>query len=242
MPHHPAHDRHDLTARVFRQKLLRLMAVITKHKVFGATRCCMYSTRWQKRGLPHAYILVWLQNRKGSEQVDNMISAELPDSEEDQILSGIVLRSMVHGPCGLLNPNLSRMDENHQCTKRYPQAFLRETQTGEDGCPLYRRRCPEDGSLPAVRESRSNCFTINNSWIVAYRSMLSRMFNVHLNVEYCNSVKSSKYICNYIDKGSDVAILELESADPNSNDEITRYQLGRYISSNEAFWRIFSDR
>jgi hypothetical protein len=26
----------------------------------------------------------------------------------------------------------------------------------------------------------------------------------------------------------------------NSNKEVTQYQMGRYVSSNEAFWRIFS--
>jgi len=64
------------------------------------------------------------------------------------------------------------------------------------------------------------------------------MFNAHINVEYCNSVKTIKYICKYVNKGSDMAIVELESS--NRNDEIAQYQLGRYISSNEAFWRIFS--
>lgn len=26
----------------------------------------------------------------------------------------------------------------------------------------------------------------------------------------------------------------------NSNDEVTQYQMGRYVRSNEAVWRIFS--
>ena len=26
----------------------------------------------------------------------------------------------------------------------------------------------------------------------------------------------------------------------NSNDEVTQYRMGRYVSSNEAIWRIFS--
>ncbi|XP_076264167.1 uncharacterized protein LOC143198693 [Rhynchophorus ferrugineus] len=52
-------DRHDITARVFRQKLKSLMNFIVKHNVFGETRCWMYSVEWQKRGLPHAHILIW---------------------------------------------------------------------------------------------------------------------------------------------------------------------------------------
>ncbi|GFX89913.1 helitron_like_N domain-containing protein [Trichonephila clavipes] len=56
-------DRHDITARVFKQKLECLMDFIIKHHVFGETRCWMYSIEWQKRGLPHAHILVWLINK-----------------------------------------------------------------------------------------------------------------------------------------------------------------------------------
>ena len=47
MPNQYASDRHDLVARVFRQKLLKLMGTITKHKLFGPTRCYMYSIEWQ---------------------------------------------------------------------------------------------------------------------------------------------------------------------------------------------------
>ena len=85
---------------------------------------------------------------------------------------------------------------------------------------------------------RATSITIDNCWIVPYSPVLCKMFNAHINVEYCNSVKTIKYICKYVNKGSDMAIVELESS--NRNDEIAQYQLGRYISSNEAFWRIFS--
>lgn len=51
-------DRHDITARVFRQKLKSLMDFIVKHNVFGETRCWMYSVEWQKRVLPHAHKLI----------------------------------------------------------------------------------------------------------------------------------------------------------------------------------------
>lgn len=51
------------------------------------------------------------------------------------------------------------------------------------------------------------------------------------------SVKSIKYICKYVNKGSDMAVFGL--SDRNAPiDEITQFQMGRYISSNEAVWRI----
>ena len=215
------------------------MEVMVKHKLFGPTKCHMYSIEWQKRGLPHAHILVWLENRIRPEQIDSIISAELPDPEADPRLFEIVLKNMVHGPCGWLNPRSPCMDEHFKCTKKFPKSFIAETQTGNDGYPLYRRRSPNNGGHATVIEgSDGSQMPIDNSWIVPYCPTLSRMFNAHINVEYCHSVKSIKYICKYINKGGDMAILQRESV--NQNDEIAMYQLGRYISSNEAFWRIFS--
>ncbi|CAM1299818.1 Uncharacterised protein r2_g976 [Pycnogonum litorale] len=51
------------------------------------------------------------------------------------------------------------------------------------------------------------------------------------------SVKSIKYICKYINKGSDMAVFEVQRADA-PRDEVKQFQMGRYISSNEAIWRI----
>jgi hypothetical protein len=69
------------------------------------------------------------------------------------------------------------------------------------------------------------------------------MFNAHINVEYCSSVKSIKYVCKYIHKGSDQAVFNLRNQDGQTNrhrDEVDIFQSGRYVSSNEAFWRILS--
>ena len=69
------------------------------------------------------------------------------------------------------------------------------------------------------------------------RPLLFRAFNAHINVELCHSVKSIKYVYPYINKGSDAAMISQKNE--TTNDEITKYQMGRYISSNESFWRIF---
>ncbi|GFT92787.1 helitron_like_N domain-containing protein [Trichonephila clavipes] len=52
-------DRHDISARVFKQKLKSLTDFIVKHHAFGETLCWKYSIEWQKRGLPYEHILIW---------------------------------------------------------------------------------------------------------------------------------------------------------------------------------------
>ncbi|UYV75380.1 hypothetical protein LAZ67_13000048 [Cordylochernes scorpioides] len=188
-------DRHDLTARVFKLKLNKLIALITKKCIFGETRCWMFTIEWQKRGLPHSHILIWLKDKIHPIQIDNVISAEIPNPEEDPNLYEVVIKNMIHGPCGTFNINAPCM-KNGKCSKNYPRDLISDTQTGFDGYPRYRRRAPENG------------------------------------------VKSIKYICKYVNKGNDMAIFGLSKE--NTNDEISQYLLGRYISSNEAVWRILS--
>lgn len=229
-------DRHDIIARIFKQKLIRMMNAITKSQIYGKVRCWMYAVEWQKRGLPHAHILIWLETKLKPNQVDDIISAELPDHKEDPILFNIIRQHMIHGPCGILNPNSPCMKDN-VCTKRYPRDFVRETQTDKEGYPLYRRRGPDDGGLKTTFENQNGQIEVDNRWVVPYSPFLSKTFNAHINIEMCNSVKSIKYICKYIYKGSDMSVFEITN-DNQQNDEISQFRLGRYISSNEAVWRI----
>ena len=105
MPGQKSQDRHDLLARVFRRKVVVLMELIVKGCIFGKTRCYMYTIEWQKRGLPHTYILIWLADKTKSNQIDQVISAELPDPVRDKALFDIVTNNLIHGPCGHLKPN-----------------------------------------------------------------------------------------------------------------------------------------
>ncbi|XP_063906157.1 uncharacterized protein LOC135124864 [Zophobas morio] len=232
LPGQQPSDQHDLTARVFKQKLIRFMDLITKNHIYGETRCWMYSIEWQKSGLPHAHILIWLVEKIVPTQIDDIITAELPNAEEDPELFEIVKKNMIHGPCGGHNPHSPCMKDG-KCTKKYPRQLLQETQTGGDGYPLYRRRKPDDGGYTTTIKINNVDFEVDNRWIVPYSPILSKSFNAHINVESCNSVKSIKYICKYVNKGSDMAIFGI--ANPN---EIEQFQMGRYISSNEAVWRI----
>lgn len=78
---------------------------------------------FQKRGLPHAHILLFLHPEdkpKTPTDIDRIISAELPNEEEDPLLYKIVLDSMIHGPCGDLNKKCPCMVDE-KCTKHFPK-------------------------------------------------------------------------------------------------------------------------
>lgn len=195
------YERHDIIARVFKQKLTKLINLITKDEIYGPVRCWMYAVEWQKRGLPHAHILIWLVKKLQPTDIDKIISAELPNPNTDPELFEIIKKNMVHGPCGVLNPNAPCMIEG-KCTSRYPKSFTNNTKTGNDGYPQYKRRSVNDGGFKTKKFVRNSEMEIDNKWIVPYSPILSKIFKCHINVENCNSVKSIKYICKYIFKGN----------------------------------------
>ncbi|GBM00871.1 hypothetical protein AVEN_257377-1 [Araneus ventricosus] len=217
-----------------------LLPIITQfYNVFY--NFCTWSKTVQKRGLTHAHILIWLKEKIRPGDVDSVIRAEIPDVQQDPIQFEIVSKHMIHGPCGALKMKSLCMKDK-KCIKRYPRKMICETQTAEDDYPLYRRRKLEQGSHTTVInlriDNKYHEVQIDNRWVVPYSPILSNIFQAHINVEYCNSVKSIKYICKYINKGSDTAVVEINNATTGLNDEIARYQMGRYINSNEAVWRI----
>nr|XP_029717948.1 uncharacterized protein LOC109424581 [Aedes albopictus] len=60
-PGETASDRPDLVVRVFKIKLAALMDDLWKNNKLGRSKAYVYSIEFQKRGLPHAHILITLQ-------------------------------------------------------------------------------------------------------------------------------------------------------------------------------------
>ena len=170
--------------------------------IFGPTLAFTYSIEWQKRGLPHVHILLWLVNKIRANDVDKIISAEIPDVRSDTELHEIVIKNMIHGPCGPLNPKCPCM-KNKKCSKSFPKELINETQYKENSYPLYRRRSVADGGFMTTKIVDGVSINIDNRWVVPYCSVLSKMFKAHINVELCNSVDAIKYIMSYINKGTD---------------------------------------
>lgn len=233
-PGQTSKDRHDLISRVFHLKMKKFLDITIKKEIFNKVNCYSLSIEWQKRGLSHCHILIWLETKIRPNEIDLIISAELPDKNIDPILHEMVLKHMCHSPCGDINRSSPCM-MNEICSKKYPKAFISDTQTADDGYPSYRRRSPEDGGQTATLNIRGNLIDIDNRWIVPYCPVLLRCFNAHINVEFCHSVQAIRYICKYITKGPDQATFVIE----NENDELTKYLNGRYICSSEVTWKFF---
>ncbi|XP_071681524.1 uncharacterized protein [Lolium perenne] len=79
---------------------------------------------------------------------DKVISAEIPDKDMYPVLHALVVKHMVHGPCGALKKNCPCMIDG-ECRFRYPRQFYDATEQGKDSYPIYRRR--HDGRRVKVR-------------------------------------------------------------------------------------------
>ncbi|XP_065322969.1 uncharacterized protein LOC135930111 [Gordionus sp. m RMFG-2023] len=231
----PSH-RPDLLARVFHLKLSELLHDIIKKDFFGKCSAYVYTIEFQKRGLPHAHLLIILsENNKieTTECIDNFVRAEIPDKNIEPRLYDIVTRFMIHGPCGILNPHSPCM-ENGSCTKKFPKDFQKESQHNANGYPFYQRR---DKGFNHVGGK-----PVDNRYVIPYNKYLLLKFNAHINVEICTSIKSVKYIFKYVYKGYDCANIDLKTNSLQSHDEIRMHINARYVCACEAMWRLLENR
>lgn len=229
LPGQRAADRPDLVARVFHMKKRAILDYVYKKGVFGRTVAWIYTIEFQKRGLPHMHMLIFLDQPHKlltPADIDTAIWARWPDPEVHPLLFETVKACMVHGPCGALNPNAPCMD-NGRCTKNYPKPFQAQTMIDQEGYPRYFR--PDDQRTFKVGQC-----DLDNRWIVPFNPFMSATFDCHINVECAVSFSSVKYVNKYMCKGQDRASMAVDS-----RDEICQFVDGRYLSAPESVWRIF---
>ena len=74
--------------------------------------------------------------------------------------------------------------------------------------------------------------------VVSYNPEILKKCKFHINVEYCASIMSIKYIYKYLHKGHDRAFVKIkknnENVDKETYDEISNYIDSRYVSPMEA--------
>ncbi|GJU75431.1 DNA helicase [Tanacetum coccineum] len=202
----------------------------------------LYTIEFQKRVLPHCHTLLWVKHKiQHAKEVDQYISAELPDPETDPEGYRVVSEMMVHGPCGEINSDTVCMKEG-TCSKKFPKKYNNETFFDKDGHVHYRRRETE------VYTTRRGV-DLDNSYIVPYNRELCLTFHAHINVEYCGWSMLIKYLFKYISKGTDRIYAKVTKpvGDLPVNNETTQVKVdeiqnfidGRYICPHEACWRIY---
>ena len=102
----------------------------------------VYTIEFQKRGLPHVHIILFLDERskiRTADDVDRYISAEIPDQLADPKLYELVGKYMMHGPCGTCDKDAPCMIDG-KCSKYFPKKFCEQIVVDEQGYPTYRRR------------------------------------------------------------------------------------------------------
>lgn len=147
----------------------------------------MYTIEFQKRGLPHAHLLIFLHpsNKYPTpDDIDKIISAEIPCHSEQKELYNLVQAHMIHGPCSVANTSSPCMKDG-RCSRYYPKKFQNSTILDENGFPVCRRR---DNGNTIVKKG----VTIDNRSVVPYNPMLLMKYQAHINMEWCNQSTSIK--------------------------------------------------
>lgn len=123
---------------------------IYKYGILGEAVAHVHTIEFQKRGLPHMHLLIFLKHPwriSTPAQVDSVVRAYWPDPVTEPMLFETIKRCMVHGPCGAANPSAPCMKDG-KCTKGYPKTFQEETSMNADGYPHCKR--PDDGRVYEV--------------------------------------------------------------------------------------------
>ena len=218
-PGESAFDRPDITTRVFKLKNDLLLDFVEKKEIFGKVIAFVGTQEQQKRkGLHHTHTLITLESvPRNPEDIDKLISAEIPDKEVNPKLYDIIVKNNIHGPCGKFNTESPCMETDDRgkrfCSKDFPKDCQESTSLTEFTYPKYRRRSPADGGFTAMKKVKGKEIVVDNSLVVPFNSCLSLKFECHVNVEFCASVVSIKYAYKYITKGPDRCLMSTKSGE-----------------------------
>nr|GEU92892.1 DNA helicase [Tanacetum cinerariifolium] len=244
-------DRADVVLRVFHQKVKEFCKFLKDTRLFGIVTGLLYTIEFQKRGLPHCHTLLWVDDKdklQRAEDIDQYISAELPDPKDDPQGHRVVSKMMVHGPCGLTDLRAPCVKES-KCSKNFLKRYNSTTYFDKDSYAHYRRR---ETNIYTTRRG----VDLDNTNIVPYNRDLCLTFHAHINVEYCGWNMLIKYLFKYISKGTDRIVAQItrrvgESPLPSDRaqiqvDEIQNFVDGRYIFTDpqklwSKYWRRMFD-
>ena len=249
LPGQTAFDRGDIVCQVFYRKLQALLANLRQGKYFPIKNSLkqwhkiQYEVRvieYQRRGLPHAHIVLKFENhihmpvyenkKELAKWIDYHITAEYPKTvndldplennekyENDLEYSEIVKAHMLH-KC-ISENNGGCLNEANVCAKGYDKNVTNNVTTFDHkGFPQYKRS------------------TIKSLNVVPHNKLLLKDWNGHANVEFAGSTYTVIYLYKYLFKGNKKVKMRLNNI--RKDDEISLYLRGRYLCSMDCYWRI----
>jgi hypothetical protein len=236
LPGQTAFNRPDVVCRVFHERLKAFLHNLRNGKYFDdldedghvlVRRKVLYEmrvTEYQHRGLPHAHLIVKLENAPDSNDeieccqwIDQNISCELPhltesSSPEERHYHQLIQKHMKHECSTAVNGCL---DDRGHCRKGFMDTVIQHKSTFHPkGFVKFRRRTHADlRVVPHVRR-------ILTDW------------EGHAHTDWCASSYTPIYLYKYLytSKGAKKVKFRLDNADDiNDKDEISRYIRGRYL-------------
>nr|XP_017227516.1 PREDICTED: uncharacterized protein LOC108203255 [Daucus carota subsp. sativus] len=214
LPHCLPQNSPDIIARVFKLKLDQIVDEIKNKEFFGKCIGVMYVVEFQKRGLPHVHMLIWLSSDSKKylqANVDKFVCAEVPDPIAD--------------PAGFAAVQ-----------------YAATTTFDESGFPIYRRRKKDFTKATAGKEQHlDNKWVVpyNRDLLVKFQCDINVEICCH-----ARSIKYIfKYCLKGHDRATvEIKSRKKDTAESSKDspvDEINQYFDGRYICACEAAYRIF---
>ncbi|KAG2191417.1 hypothetical protein INT47_003108, partial [Mucor saturninus] len=169
-------DRPDLICRVFDLKLKEIFADIKDKMVFGKVKGLIHVIEYQKRGLPHAHVVIILaecSKLQTAQDIDKYISAEIPDPARFPKAHKTITKHMMRTPCSIsLNDShgkvrMCRDNKEKMCSKHFPKDIQPHTVIDEKGFAKYKRRTTNLFVL------FQNGYHADNRWVVPHNLYLA---------------------------------------------------------------------
>jgi hypothetical protein len=206
--------------------------------MFGPAVYFVYVIEMQMRGLPHAHIVFKIDG-DGPVQapdIDSVIRADIPpEVEAGGRLRELVLRHMIHGPCGTDHRTDFPCWDHAKgcCNKFFPKPACQTTHVDERGFVQYRRDYDNRGVVPARRREVS----VHDGWVVPYNPALLLKYEAHINLELASTRRVVKYLFKYLMKGGSLQNVTVTPLG-KQEDEIEHYVTKRMVGASDACWRL----
>ena len=184
-----------VVCRVFKQKLSRLMTVFrTMFPNAGRLLYTIQRVEFQKRGLPHAHILLkYPKDCISPEDIESVVSAHIPEAADD---AEIVRRFMMHPThnSNIIN-NIPPSSEN---PLKYCEKWKNDARVCRFGYPKPTADVTSFDTSNRVIYRRGE----EDAFVVPHCLPLLRKFECHMNMEVAGCGQLFQYLFKYVHKGT----------------------------------------